>query len=137
MIDRLWELWQWLDALDEVLILRVSYTVSSLLGIPCALWCLWASIQSSRVVARAARAGMNGGLLRAARGYRRRDLYYCGVLLLTATAGLIAMFANLPLRTPFGLAVWLVIAVWTTLTVLADYNDRQVTVDREIPEVSP
>lgn len=120
----------WLDALDEVAILRVAYTVAAALGVPCAIWCLWASIQSWRAVRR---AGLNGGLLRAARGYRRRDLYRVGVLVLIATAGIVALSGSLPLRSVFGLVVLLIIAVWTTHNAWCDYQDRRATVDEVIP----
>lgn len=115
----------WLEGVDEVLILRTAYTVAALVGVPCALWCLWASIQSWRAVTR---AGLNGGLIRAARGYRRRDLYGLGTLALIATAGVIAVTGNLPLRSVFGLVVLLTIAVWTTHDRICDYRDRQMTV---------
>lgn len=124
------ELLVWLDALDEVVILRVAYTVAALLGIPCALWCLWASWRSWLAVRR---LQVNGGLLRSARGYRRRDVYYVGVLTLISWAGLTALVTNLPLRSVLGLMVLLIIAVWTALISIADYHDRRAVVDEALP----
>ena len=121
----------WFTGIDEVLILRTAYTIAAVLGVPCALWCLWASFLSERAVRR---SGLNGGLLRAARGYQRRDRYRVGILALIAAAGIIAVSGSLPLRSVFGLSVLLTIAVWTTHDAWADYRDRQVTVDPAVDQ---
>lgn len=117
-----------LPDIDEVTILRVAYTVAAVLGVPCAGWCLWASWTSWRTVRR---IGINGDLLRAARGYQRRDVYRVGVLLLIAGAGAISLSGNLPLRSVFGLGVLLVIATWTTHDAWEDYRDRRATFDED------
>lgn len=124
----------WLDGVDEVLILRTAYTVAALLGVPCALWCLWASVQSWLAVRR---TGVNGDLLRAAKGYRRRDLYGLGTLMLIAAAGTIAVSGHLALRSVFGLAVLLTIAVWTTHDRICDFRDRRATFDRSASRGEP
>lgn len=119
----------WFAGVDEVLILRTAYTVAALLGVPCALWCLWASIQSCTAVRR---AGLNGGLLRSAHGYRRRDSLRLVGLGLIVAAGAIAVSGNLPLRSVFGLVVLLVLALMLTADGIADFRDRRHTVDPEV-----
>lgn len=123
------DVWVWVDVLDEALILRVSYTMAAVLGIPCALWCLWASVRSWRLVRR---AGLNGGLLRAAHGYRRRDLVRLFSLCLIAAIGFNALAVAPPYPTPrslVGLTFLLVLALTLASDGIADYSERQVVVD--------
>lgn len=123
------ELLVWADGLDEVTLLRVAYTVAGVLGLPCALFCLWASVRTWAAIKR---RRVNGGLERSARGYLRRDRYRAGILALVTAAGLVALVGNLSLRSVFGLVVLLLIAVLTTHDAWSDYHDRRATVDAEV-----
>lgn len=131
------DLWGWLTDsyaglpdMDEVAILRVAYTVAAVLGVPCALICVMASVSTWRAVQR---ARINGGIARSAKGYLRRDRYRVLILGLIATAGIVALAGSLSLRSVFGLIVLLVIALLTTHDAWCDYQERKATVEKVLP----